>query len=93
MLASIMLAPSSCAEGATDETKLSALQVAWLTPCEIFTAHYGRAVAHFLLQQHEACRKTAPLRIWELGAGTGTLARDILNHYRQVETTILTQPG
>ena len=60
------------------------LQVAWLTPSEIFSPFYGRAVAMYMLQQHRAAASAQPLQVYELGAGTGTLARDILDHVKTV---------
>ena len=43
------------------------LQVAWLTPSELFTPYYGAAVASFLLAEHARMRATgAPLRIIEV---------------------------
>lgn len=60
------------------------MQVAWLTPSEIFTPHYGRAIASHILQQHSELPSEEPLQIIELGAGTGTLARDVLTAVQQV---------
>lgn len=59
------------------------MQVSWLTPSEIFTPHYGQAVASHILQEHSA-NQSESLQIFELGAGTGTLALDILNHVQEV---------
>ena len=66
------------------------LQVSWLTPVEIFQPHYGAAIAHYLAAQHRAQQAQRaqrqgqagappqPLRVYEIGGGTGTLARNIL---------------
>lgn len=58
------------------------LQVAWLTPCEIFTPLYGQAVAKYLLAD---CNRHARNRIdiLEIGGGTGILAKDILDCIKQ----------
>ncbi|GHP08471.1 hypothetical protein PPROV_000720900 [Pycnococcus provasolii] len=58
------------------------LNTAWLTPSELFQPHYGRAVAEHVLKRHLV--PGAPLRIFEVGAGNGTAARDVLSHVRDV---------
>lgn len=59
------------------------LQASWLTPSEIFTPFYGQAVANFILDKHNQMAEPGErLGIIEIGGGTGTLARDILNHVR-----------
>ena len=60
------------------------VQTSWLTPSEIFTPYYGRMVANFVLDRHAqvAGAVAEPLRVFEIGGGTGTLARDILDHVR-----------
>lgn len=60
------------------------LQASWLTPVEIFQPHYGRAFASCILQRWRRLApqrpqgQPLPLHIYELGGGTGTLARNIL---------------
>ncbi|KAK9825352.1 hypothetical protein WJX81_001851 [Elliptochloris bilobata] len=57
------------------------LAVAWLTPSELFTPHYGQAVAAFLLAEHARTAATgASLHVKEIGGGTGRLAVDVLDH-------------
>lgn len=59
---------------------------AWLTPSELFSPHYGRAVAAFILAHHAAHRPPgSPLHIVEVGSGRGTLARDVLDAVRKEE--------
>jgi hypothetical protein len=77
------------------------LDTAWLTPVEIFRPHFGRAVAAWILAQHARHTSRAavryPLEIVEIGAGSGTLAADILdflasrhpNVYKSVQYTTL----
>lgn len=55
-----------------------ATQVAWLTPAEIFSPHYGKAIAACILESQQKALDVQPLRIIEVGGGTGTLAADIL---------------
>ena len=60
-------------------------QASWLTPVEIFHPHYARGIAACILQRWQALAAAKglsgaepPLTIYEIGGGTGTLARDIL---------------
>lgn len=55
-----------------------AMQVAWITPSELFTPAYGGAIGAFILQRHAAIGGGQPLRIVEVGGGNGTLAADVL---------------
>jgi len=55
-----------------------ARQVAWLTPSELFTPFYGRAVASFLLAEHaRSAAGGAPLHVFEVltPAGAGGRCR------------------
>ena len=54
-------------------------QVSWLTPSELFSPHWGQAVARCILSSHTGPQ---PLSIVEIGAGSGTQARDILSYVR-----------
>ncbi|KAL2631104.1 hypothetical protein R1flu_015790 [Riccia fluitans] len=51
----------------------------WFTPVELFQPYYGFALAKFILQTHGSVN---PLRIYEIGGGTGTCARNILEYIR-----------
>jgi hypothetical protein len=53
----------------------------WLTPSEIFAPHYSRAVAHWFLS---ATPPRAPLRVFEVGGGSGAHAVNALDHVRAV---------
>jgi hypothetical protein len=55
------------------------LRVAWLTPAEIFSPHYGAAFAAYLAR---APPPPGGLRLYEIGGGTGTFARDLLGWLR-----------
>ena len=84
--------------------RYDALASQWLTPVEIFKPHYARAVARYILRAHKAeldasldddderrrrrVGKTSPLRIYELGGGTGTCAAGILAHIRDDDPTV-----
>ncbi|KAL4452506.1 hypothetical protein ABPG75_008168 [Micractinium tetrahymenae] len=66
------------------------LQASWLTPVEILQPHYGRAIANCILQRWQEQTADAlaagdaepPLLIYEVGGGTGTLARNMLDWLR-----------
>ena len=83
--------------------RYDALASQWLTPVEIFKPHYARAVARYILRAHREMDrtttnddddddgrvgKTPPLRIYELGGGTGTCAAGILAHIRDDDPTV-----
>jgi len=80
------LPPMPSMAGQADYTRaVAALYAAqppgsWLTPSELFSPHYGRAVAAFIVGHHAANSVTgSPLHIIEVGSGRGTLARDVLD--------------
>lgn len=63
--------------------------LSWTTPCNLFSPHYGAAIARALcrLVAEAAGRQSAApagraLRIVEIGGGTGVLARDVLDELR-----------
>lgn len=61
-------------------------QVAWLTPSEIFRPHYGNGLAQCMLDHHiRRCSALgrAPFVVYELGAGTGTVARNVLDYAQE----------
>lgn len=51
----------------------------WHTPSELFSPHYGSALARYIVAQHTK-NADQPLEIYETGAGNGTLMLDILNY-------------
>ena len=77
-----------------------ALSVSWLTPSELFSPHYGRAVARFVAEDAKARAKAKPpsllkkgdagpkIRVVEVGAGRGTLAADFLGYLSEVEPAL-----
>ena len=60
----------------------AALGCAWLTPSELFSPHYGRAVAAWVLEHHAGNVESGELAFVEVGAGRGTLAADVLDAVR-----------
>lgn len=55
----------------------------WLTPVEIFSPHVGSCLGSYMLSRLESSKMGDPLRIVEIGGGTGTLSRDVLEWLRQ----------
>ncbi|BBN09643.1 hypothetical protein MPTK1_4g21440 [Marchantia polymorpha subsp. ruderalis] len=51
----------------------------WFTPVELFQPYYGYALAEFILRTHSSSN---PLIIYEIGGGTGTCARNILDYMK-----------
>lgn len=76
---------------------------AWLTPVLVFQPHYSYAIAKWLVRQTMTLRARggkysgAPLVVYEVGGGTGTNAKHILDYvktsapqlYRSLSYTIL----
>lgn len=69
--------------------KYDGLRKHWLTPSEIFTPHIGSCIANYIVREwKESSIEERPLEIIEIGAGTGTLARDILNWIKEHDRNI-----
>ena len=61
---------------------------AWLTPCEVFTPHYARAVARSIVARHRQLYPGEPLQILGIGGGNGTFAADVLTYVRSEEADL-----
>jgi len=74
------------------------LSVSWLTPSELFSPHYGRAVARFVAEDAKARTKLSSrkegegegeeIRVVEVGAGRDTLAADFLDYLAEAEPAL-----
>ncbi|RMD44108.1 hypothetical protein DV735_g929, partial [Chaetothyriales sp. CBS 134920] len=61
----------------------------WHTPTEIFQPHYGEAIARYLVTNYKmTLYPYADLVIYEIGAGNGTLMRNILDWIRDHEPSV-----
>jgi hypothetical protein len=61
----------------------AASPLGWMTPVEVFAPWYSRAIARYLLAAHAASpAPSGPLLVWELGGGSGTHARAVLDYLR-----------
>ncbi|XP_024527707.1 uncharacterized protein LOC9635014 isoform X2 [Selaginella moellendorffii] len=54
--------------------------MSWFTPVELFQPWYGFAVAEYILQ---TMNPQFPLKIYEIGGGTGTCASNVLGYIRE----------
>ncbi|KAJ3124727.1 hypothetical protein HK100_011139, partial [Physocladia obscura] len=54
----------------------------WHTPTELFKPHYANSVASYILKEYVA-DNNEPLRIYEVGAGNGTMCSGILDFLKQ----------
>ncbi|CAI5524007.1 unnamed protein product [Closterium sp. Naga37s-1] len=61
---------------ALQQSLYASADTSWFTPSELFQPWYGYAVADFILSSHSP---TKPLKMYEVGGGGGTLARNILD--------------
>lgn len=71
------------AESPTDTRQL------WFTPTDLFRPYYGEAIARYLVANYKLT--TYPyhdLIIYEMGAGRGTLMRNILDYIRDVDPAV-----
>ncbi|MEW5300862.1 MAG: hypothetical protein WDW36_003761 [Sanguina aurantia] len=65
--------------------KYKELEVAFLTPAELFSPWYGAILARHMFEHRKhnlLSRVDEPLNVVEIGGGNGTLARDILDWIR-----------
>ncbi|KAH7302780.1 hypothetical protein KP509_23G086700 [Ceratopteris richardii] len=53
--------------------------VSWFTPVELFKPWYGYALANYILKNYNS---KFPLQIFEIGGGTGTCAKNILDYLK-----------
>ncbi|KAM9952920.1 hypothetical protein ACTFIR_007976 [Dictyostelium discoideum] len=61
------------------------LEHAWLTPVEIFKPYYSWSISNYIIEKFKQIKiknSDSKLKIYEIGAGSGTNALNILNHIR-----------
>lgn len=70
-------------EDALDELHFDENRQLWHTPTELFQPHYGEAIARYLITNYKmTLYPYHDLIIYEMGAGNGTLMRNILDYIR-----------
>ncbi len=76
-------------EDALDAKQPSDTRQLWYTPTELFRPYYGEAIARYLVANYKLT--TYPyhdLIIYEMGAGRGTLMRNILDYIRDTDPAV-----
>lgn len=61
---------------------------AWPTPSELFTPHYGEAIARSIVARHRRLYPDEPLQMVEIGAGRGTFTCDVLRYLEREEPSL-----
>ncbi|KKA26223.1 hypothetical protein TD95_000036 [Thielaviopsis punctulata] len=79
-------------EDALDATDPNPTRQLWHTPTELFRPHYGEAIARYLVSNYRLTSYPYhDLTIYEMGAGNGTLMRNILDYIRDVDPAVYTR--
>jgi hypothetical protein len=76
-------------EDALDDLVYDANRQLWHTPTELFQPHYGRAIARYLITNYKmSLYPYHDLIIYEMGAGNGTMMRNILDYIRDTDPDV-----
>lgn len=76
-------------EDALDEVALDETRQLWHTPTELFRPHYGEAIARYMVTNYKmTLYPYHDLIIYEIGAGNGTLMRNILDYIRETDEEV-----
>lgn len=76
-------------ENALDDIKPDELRQLWHTPTELFRPYYGEAIARYLVTNYKmTLYPYHDLIIYEMGAGNGTMMRNILDYIRENEPEV-----
>lgn len=76
-------------EDALDEVAYDDNRQLWHTPTELFQPHYGEAIARYLVTNYKmTLYPYHDLIIYEMGAGNGTLMRNILDYIRDTDPSV-----
>ena len=72
-----------------DEVQTMAARQVWHTPTQIFQPYYARAIARYIVAEYKLhLYPYEDLVLYELGAGSGALASDVLGYLAQEEPEI-----
>jgi hypothetical protein len=70
-------------EDSLDANKLNETRQLWHTPTEVFSPHYGEAMARYMATNYKlSLYPYYDLLIYEMGAGNGTMMLNILDYIR-----------
>ncbi|KAI1170688.1 S-adenosyl-L-methionine-dependent methyltransferase [Nemania sp. FL0916] len=76
-------------EDALDAQQVDDTRQLWHTPTELFRPYYGESIARYLLSNYRLWGYPYhDLIIYEMGAGRGTLMRNILDYIRDVDPAV-----
>lgn len=76
-------------EDALDEVAFDETRQLWHTPTELFRPYYGEAIARYLMTNYKmTLYPYHDLILYEIGAGNGTLMRNILDHIRETDEEV-----
>ncbi|EHY60533.1 hypothetical protein ABEF92_003444 [Exophiala dermatitidis] len=76
-------------EDALDEVEYDEARQLWHTPTELFRPYYGEAIARYLVTNYKMTLfPYHDLIIYEMGAGNGTLMRNILDYIYECEPEV-----
>ncbi|KPI45152.1 NADH dehydrogenase-like protein [Cyphellophora attinorum] len=76
-------------EEALDEIAYDPNRQLWHTPTELFQPHYGHAIARYLVTNYKMTLfPYHDLIIYEMGAGNGTMMRNILDYIRDTDPSV-----
>lgn len=76
-------------EAALDDLAPDPNRQLWHTPTELFQPHYGHAIARYLVTNYKmSLYPYHDLIIYEMGAGNGTMMRNILDYIRDYEPSV-----
>lgn len=76
-------------EDELDAVQQDDLRQLWHTPTELFRPYYGEAIARYLITNYKmTLYPYHDLIIYEIGAGNGTLMRNILDYIRETDEEV-----
>ena len=76
-------------EEVLDDIAYDANRQLWHTPTELFQPHYGHAIARYLVTNYKMTLfPYHDLIIYEMGAGNGTMMRNILDYIRDMDPSV-----
>lgn len=76
-------------EDALDAIEPDETRQLWHTPTELFNPYYGEAIARYLVTNYKmTLYPYHDLIIYEMGAGNGTLMRNILDYIRETDDQV-----
>ncbi|ETN44370.1 uncharacterized protein HMPREF1541_10550 [Cyphellophora europaea CBS 101466] len=76
-------------EDALDDLAYDPNRQLWHTPTELFQPHYGHAIARYLITNYKmSLYPYHDLIIYEMGAGNGTMMRNILDYIRDTDPSV-----